>query len=153
MSLLSVTPSTRDRTTRIAPKPELPRPGAPRLRVVRDHDRPAPAPAPRRSPSPLRLTRRGRVLARLAVAALVLLAVVAGVLLIDRSAAADSQAHPIPVSYRVVLPGETLWQIAGEVAPGTDRRDTVARIKELNALDTAAVNAGQRIAVPVASAP
>ncbi len=151
MSLLSVTPSTRDRTTRIAPKPELPRPGAPRLRVVRDYDRPAPA--PRRSPSPLRLTRRGRILARLAVAALVLLAVVAGVLLIDRSAAADSQAHPIPVSYRVVLPGETLWQIAGEVAPGTDRRDTVARIKELNALDTAAVNAGQRIAVPVVSAP
>ena len=151
MSLLSASPSTRDRTTRSVPKPELPRPGAPRLRVVRDDGRSVMS--PRRSHSPIRLTRRGRVVVRIAVTALVLLAVVAGVLLIDRSAAAGSQVHPIPVSYRVVLPGETLWQIAGEVAPGADRRDTVARIKELNALPSAGVMAGQRIAVPVVSAP
>ena len=77
------------------------------------------------------------------------LALVSGVLLIDRSAMAGSTSRPVPVTYRVVLPGESLWQIAGEVAPGVDRRDTVARIVELNALSTAGVNAGQRIAVPV----
>jgi hypothetical protein len=85
---------------------------------------------------------------RIGSAALTLLALVAGVLLIDRTAEAGSTSRPVPVTYRVVLPGETLWQIAGEVAPGADRRDTVARIVELNALPNAGVNAGQRIAVP-----
>jgi Tfp pilus assembly protein FimV len=77
------------------------------------------------------------------------IALVLGVLLIDRTAEAGSISRPVPVTYRVVLPGETLWQIAGEVAPGVDRRDTVARLLELNALSTAGVRAGQRIAVPV----
>jgi hypothetical protein len=71
--------------------------------------------------------------------------------LINRTAEAGSTPRSVQVSYRVVLPGETLWQIAGEVAPGVDRRDTVARIIELNALSTGGVNAGQRIAVPVNS--
>ncbi len=78
-----------------------------------------------------------------------MLALVLGVLLIDRTAEAGSTLRPVPVTYRAVLPGETLWEIAGEVAPGVDRRDTVARILELNALSTAGVYAGQRIAVPV----
>jgi hypothetical protein len=98
----------------------------------------------------LRLTRRGRIVVRVAASALALLAVLAGVLILDRPAQAGSQDHPVPVAYHVVLPGETLWQIAGEAAPKADRRDTVARILELNALSTAAVSPGQRIAVPVA---
>ena len=48
----------------------------------------------------------------------------------------------------VVQPGQTLWSIAGDVAPGADRRDTIARIVELNALPSTAVSAGERIAVP-----
>nr|WP_269329742.1 LysM peptidoglycan-binding domain-containing protein [Kineosporia babensis] len=48
----------------------------------------------------------------------------------------------------MVLPGETLWGIAGEVDPAGDRGDTVADIMELNALSSAAVAAGQRIALP-----
>ena len=36
-----------------------------------------------------------------------------------------------------VHPGETLWQIARRVAPGDDTRDTVLRIRDLNALDSA----------------
>ena len=51
--------------------------------------------------------------------------------------------------YVTVAPGDTLWSIAGEVAPGEDRRDTVARILELNARETSGVRAGDRIAVPV----
>jgi hypothetical protein len=70
------------------------------------------------------------------------------VLLLNRTAEAGSTSRSMSVSYRTVLPGETLWQIAGEVAPGVDRRDTVARIVELNALSSAGVAAGQRIAVP-----
>jgi hypothetical protein len=97
----------------------------------------------------VRLTRRGRIVVRAGSAGLILLALTAGVLLIDRTAEAGSTSRPVPVTYRVVMPGETLWQIAGEVAPGVDRRDTVARILELNALSTAGVRAGQRIAVPI----
>jgi hypothetical protein len=83
-----------------------------------------------------------------AVALCLLLAVIGGVLLLGRPAQAGSVSRPLPVSYRVILPGETLWQIAGEVAPNTDRRDTVAQILELNALSTAQVQVGQRIALP-----
>jgi hypothetical protein len=162
MSLLSATPSTRDRTTPQARRPELPRHGAPRLWLVPDHDRPMRAAghhAARQSTAlgnpngPIRLTRRGRIVLRIGTAVLVLLAVASGVLLLERTAQAGSQSHPVPVSYRIVLPGETLWQIAGEVAPKADRRDTVAEIMELNALDSAAVGAGQRIAVPVTGSP
>jgi hypothetical protein len=99
-------------------------------------------------PAPLRLTRRGRIVVRGAVALCLLLAVIGGVLLLGRPAQAGSVSRPLPVSYRVILPGETLWQIAGEVAPNTDRRDTVAQILELNALSTAQVQVGQRIALP-----
>jgi hypothetical protein len=99
-------------------------------------------------PGPLRLTRRGRIVVRAGTAVLVLLTLISAVLLLNRTAQAGSQSHPIPATYRVVLPGETLWQIAGEVAPRADRRDTVAEILELNALSSAEVSAGQRIAVP-----
>jgi hypothetical protein len=97
---------------------------------------------------PVRLTRRGRIVVRIGSAGLVLLSLLAGVLLLNRTAEAGSTSRSMSVSYRTVLPGETLWQIAGEVAPGVDRRDTVARIVELNALSSAGVAAGQRIAVP-----
>lgn len=98
--------------------------------------------------APLRLTRRGQVVAA-ALAAIVLVVVVgAGVLLIGRQAMAGDQVHPVPATYHIVLPGETLWSIAGDVAPGADRRDAVDRIVEFNALSSAGVQAGQRVAIP-----
>lgn len=100
----------------------------------------------------LRLTRRGRRLVRVTVSVAVVLCVLAGVLLLSRSAEAGSRPHPVPLTYHVVLPGETLWQIAGEVAPAADRRDTVADLVELNALGSARLSVGQRIAIPVRTA-
>jgi hypothetical protein len=73
---------------------------------------------------PLRLTRRGRAVLR----GLVVLVLV-------------GQHH-------VVLPGETLWGIATELAPGADPRDTIASIVEFNALQSSAVHAGQDLAIP-----
>jgi LysM repeat protein len=70
-------------------------------------------------------------------------------LAVTSSGLASSAAQQVPVQYVTVAPGDTLWSIAGDVAPGTDRRDTVAEIVELNALDGSSVRAGQRIAVPV----
>jgi len=111
-----------------------------------------PRPMPTRAaPAPLRLTRRGRVVVRL-LGLVVLAAVVsAGVLLLVRPAMAGTTVHPVSVRYHVVLPGETLLQIAAEEVPGVDVRDTAARIIELNALPGSGVDAGQRLALPVGS--
>ena len=98
-------------------------------------------------PVSVRLTARGRAVATcllvvLALAALLLTASVSG---------AGTSSTPVPVRHVVVEPGQTLWEIAGEVAPDEDRRDTVAAILELNALPGSSVQAGQQIAVPAAS--
>jgi hypothetical protein len=77
-----------------------------------------------------------------------LLAVVAVGVLGGPSALAGPETERVPVAERVVLPGETLWGIAGEVAPGADRRETVAQIMELNSLSSAEVTAGTRLSVP-----
>lgn len=97
---------------------------------------------------PLRLTRRGRLVATLAVALLVMLAVATGVLLISHQALAGDGARAVPATYHVVLPGETLWSIAGQVAPDADRRDTIERLIEFNALSSPGLQAGQRIGIP-----
>ncbi len=90
-----------------------------------------------------RLTRRGRIV--MACAWLLLLGV--GALGLVRPWA---QPDPVEVTTTVqVGAGETLWEVAGDVAPGADRRETIAVIIELNELDSpAAVNAGDVLTVP-----
>jgi LysM repeat protein len=61
---------------------------------------------------------------------------------------AGTHAQHAPVRYVTVEPGQTLWAIAGQVAPNVDRRETVARILDLNALGSSSVSVGQRLAVP-----
>lgn len=100
-------------------------------------------------PAPLRLTRRGRLVLTLTVVLGLLAAVLAGVLLLSPLALAGAAPRPGAGSVSaVVLPGETLWQIAGRVAPEADRRETVTRIKQLNGLDGATLQAGRRILLP-----
>lgn len=99
----------------------------------------------RREATPLRLTRRGR----LAVTGVLAAAGVTGSLFVGSLGFAGTQAERPAVRYVTVAPGDTLWSIAGEVAPAQDRRDTVARILELNARETSGLRAGDRIAVPV----
>ena len=48
-----------------------------------------------------------------------------------------------------VQAGETLQQLAGRVAPELPTGQAVQRIRELNKLDTAAVDAGQTLIAPV----
>ena len=128
--------------------PATRRPSAPRRPALRLVTTPA---APRRPeparPVGVRLTARGRavvtgVLVVLAVAVLLLTTSVSG---------AGTSSTPVPVRHVTVEPGQTLWEIAGDVAPDADRRDTVATILELNALPRSSVRAGQQIAVPVTS--
>ena len=52
----------------------------------------------------------------------------------------------------VVQPGESLWQIAQQIAPALDPREVVTAIRALNGLGDSTVIAGQSIVVPVLDA-
>ena len=95
----------------------------------------------------VQLTRRGRLvlLVTLVAAGIALMLAVAG--LTGGAAAGTTPSQPASRTI-VVQPGQTLWSIARDIAPNADRRDTIARIVELNALPSSAVSAGERIAVP-----
>jgi LysM repeat protein len=96
----------------------------------------------------VRLTRRGRALL-LSVIALVL---ALGGVAVGRGVAAAGTLSPeaVPVSV-VVQAGETLWQIAGRIAPGVDRRVTVDQLQEANGLTGSLVVPGQSLVVPATS--
>jgi hypothetical protein len=97
----------------------------------------------------LRLTVRGRrVLAALAA----LPAVIAlGLAIVSGGSALASRDAGAPVgSFETVTvsPGDSLWSIAEEVAPGADPRDVIDAITRLNALDSVELIAGQSLAIP-----
>jgi hypothetical protein len=100
---------------------------------------------PERAPA-LRLTRRGRVVAVLLFLGLLLAAVTA---LGPRSAATGEPGTPVQTRTVEVGPGDSLWEIAADVAPPGQVRETVHEIQELNALTGSGVAVGQTIAVPV----
>ena len=93
----------------------------------------------------MRLTRRGRLLVTLLLTGLVLVAFSIG----RASTQAGDAPAGAPRPTVVVQSGDTLWQIAREAAPDADPRVTVARILELNDLDSASsVRAGQQLTLP-----
>ncbi len=97
---------------------------------------------------PLRLTRRGRIL----VGTLLALPIVVGAYFIglgSTSAGADSVQSTVSFDTITVMPGDTLWSIAGDVAPNADAQAVIAGIEELNQLDTLTVQPGQKLAIPV----
>jgi LysM repeat protein len=102
-----------------------------------------PAVSPRGS---VRLTRRGRLVVFL-VAFVAVLAL--GIALGTQSFAGETPGAPEPTRVVMVGSGETLWEIAAEAAGDGDVRAMVDRIEDLNALDSAMVQAGQRLHVPV----
>jgi len=100
---------------------------------------------PDRAPA-VRLTRRGRVVAVLLFLGLLLAAVTA---FGPRSAATGEAGTPVQTRTVEVGPGDSLWEIAADVAPPGQVRETVHQIQELNALTGSGVAVGQTIAVPV----
>lgn len=103
------------------------------------------APA-RRPAAPVRLTRRGRAVV---VGGAVSLILAAGVVLGDGSVATERSGTAPETRIVAVAPGDTLWDIASEIAAPGRTRDVVDEIQRLNALDSAMVMAGQRLRVPV----
>lgn len=97
--------------------------------------------------STVRLTRRGR----LVVFTLALLAIlVVGLVVASGSVATDEPGTPEPTRVVMVGPGDTLWDIASDLADDGEIRSMVDRIQDLNALDSGMVVAGQRLVVPAA---
>lgn len=97
----------------------------------------------------LRLTRRGRCAVTGLVAFAIVGAFFGSLALTDKAATAVSDADPSEFQYVTVSAGQSLWSIAETMAPGSDTRDVVAEVVALNALATAVVEPGQRLAVPL----
>jgi hypothetical protein len=95
----------------------------------------------------LRLTARGRaVFTTLAAAPLVAIALFIG--LSGGNAVAGQDAPAATLEYVSIAPGQSLWQLAEQVAPQADPREVVADILSLNQLGSADVQPGQKLAIP-----
>lgn len=95
---------------------------------------------------PLRLTRRGRLVATLVLTLVVgaLFVVLGGASVATREGGATKPVRVIEVEQ-----GQTLWQIASSVAEPGQTGEMVYRIRELNSLPGSALVEGQELAVPL----
>ena len=93
------------------------------------------------------LNQKGRRFVRQATVLAV--AVVAAISFFSGQAAtAGSDAVKTDFTYVTIHSGESLWQLAGKIAPNEDPRDWITKVVNLNALTSAEVAPGQRIALP-----
>ena len=131
-----------------APRMSAPRMSAPRITPPRRSAARRPVRSgPRRT---WRLTRRGRIVLGVLVSV-----PFAAVLMVTGSLSADAgtdlAAQGSATAMVVVQPGESLWQIARQVAPNTDPRATLTTIRDLNGLGDDTVVPGQALVVPAQS--
>ena len=107
---------------------------------------------PRNRPvrTPVRLTRRGRIVIA-AVAALLVT-----IVLLIASEVAQAANHSVParaaeqdLTQVVVRPGQSLWSVAEAADPEEDTRLVIQQIIDLNGLTGDVIVAGQRLWVPL----
>jgi LysM repeat protein len=96
--------------------------------------------------APVRLTRRGKIVAQILLIATAVLAVVG--IAAGTRAAADGPEPSGPRPSVVVHEGDTLWNIADRHAPNFDRRAVMDEIRRLNDLDGSTVEVGQKLVLP-----
>src|SRR3712207_2101497 len=99
-----------------------------------------------RSRSTVRLTRRGRLVVFLTSLFLVL---AVAFMLAGGAVGTDEPGQQVPTEVVQVAPGDTLWGIASDVATDGDVRSMMQQIERLNALESAGLQAGQKLRVPV----
>lgn len=96
------------------------------------------------APAPgMHLTARGRRVVAILASALLLT-------MMSAVNALQASAHDTAPATRTVTvaPGQTLWSLALSVAPGSDPRETVYLIEQLNGMTDSALVDGQRLVVP-----
>jgi len=99
--------------------------------------------------SPIKLTRRGRMLvSALSFAAMLAISLVSLFGIATASAKASNEASNSTTTQIVVAPGETLWTIAARVNPEIDPRAVIDQIMDLNVIEGSNVYAGQVLLVP-----
>ena len=102
--------------------------------------------------TPVRLTRRGRIV----VGCLAVVCVTIVVLLVSVLASAGARASnhgqpggPFQDMHQIVVqPGQTLWSIASAAEPTADPRAVIQQIMSVNALSEPGIQAGQLLWVP-----
>lgn len=88
-------------------------------------------------------------LMRLLVLRMLVLASAVGMVFLLLTSAGAGEPASIATRDHVVTSGDTLWDIASEVADeGADLRRTVSRIIELNELDGGVIHPGDVLALP-----
>lgn len=133
----AVPPAETARPVRaVAPRQRHTLPSAPALL-------PPPRPAARAQLA-YRLTLRGQ---RVLVVAGFLLAVLLGGA-VGAVLGAEEPAL-VPTDTITVQPGDSLWSIAGTIAPGSDLRPVMDQIRVLNGIEGSAISTGQKLLVPV----
>jgi predicted Zn-dependent protease len=68
---------------------------------------------------------------------------------VNGESAGSTASVPAALAVVRVEPGESLQALAARVAPGAPTRDVVERIRDLNALDSNTVSAGQTLIAPI----
>ncbi|MEJ1088299.1 LysM peptidoglycan-binding domain-containing protein [Microbacterium sp. Mu-80] len=98
----------------------------------------------------LRITARGRRVLAVAAALPVAVGIAFSVLAGGSALASGSHSEPVSFESVTVLPGDSLWSIAAEAAPGADPRVVIEDIKRLNNLSSGAIQVGAEISIPTA---
>jgi LysM repeat protein len=103
--------------------------------------------------TPIKLTRRGRVVVGVLIGLAVAAVAIAIWFAVAGQAQASSQVGPrVPagnsVARVVVRPGETLWGIAAKADPTADPRAVIGEIVDLNSLSSTSLQVGQVLLVP-----
>jgi LysM repeat protein len=99
--------------------------------------------------SPIKLTRRGRlVLSTVSFGIMLAISVFSLFGIATSSAKASNETSNSATTQIVVAPGETLWTIAARVNPEIDPRAVIEDIKALNVIEGSQVYAGQVLLVP-----
>jgi hypothetical protein len=95
----------------------------------------------------LRITRRGRIVLGSLIVVPVL-AVLAFQALAGTPAVATGSAPERDLAHVTIMPGESLWSLAEQIAPGSDPLTVIDEIVALNRLDSTSVEQGQRLSLP-----
>jgi LysM repeat protein len=98
--------------------------------------------------SHLRLTKRGRAVFTILVALPLVIAAFVYAINGGSATATMDDAPAQSYEYVTVVTGQSLWEVAGDIAPAADPRDVVAEILSFNGLSSADLFPGQRLALP-----
>jgi hypothetical protein len=91
------------------------------------------------------MTRRGRaVLLGLVATPLVLVALAFGI----NAGGATATSSSTPLAKVTVVDGESLWNVAQQIAPKADPRDVIADIESVNRMNSASIYPGEQLLIP-----